>query len=202
MADTHFGHRNVLKHCPNRPYAQENDTLAHDQWLMDMWNSSVEKNDHIYILGDLSFHSPNKTISLVEQLSGRKHLIVGNHDKQTNRIAHLFESVSQIKDIDFTPQIHPFLNNRIYVNMCHYPMVSWSRKSYGAIMLHGHCHGKIDTFNNESGELRFDVGVDGELAQRCGGIVDLESIYNVAMEKTGGLRFSEYVANCYKKNLL
>lgn len=104
--------------------------------------------------------------------------------------------------MDFTPQIHPFLDNRIYVNMCHYPMVSWSRKSYGAIMLHGHCHGKIDTSNNESGELRFDVGVDGELAKRCSGIVDLESIYQIAMEKTGGLRFAEYVANCYKKNLL
>lgn len=202
IADTHFGHKNVLKLCPNRPFAQENDTVAHDEWLMEMWNSTVNKNDYIYILGDFSFSPPNKTIALLERLSGRKHFIVGNHDKQTDKIAHLFESVSQIKDLVFTPQIHPFLNTEICVTLCHYPMVSWNKKPYGAIMLHGHCHGNIDAFNAESNELRFDVGIDGELSRQCGGIVDLETIYQAATSKAGTDDFRSYSQTNYRKDLL
>ena len=39
-------------------------------------------------------------------------------------------------------------------------------------MLHGHCHGKFDEHNRLSNDLRFDVGIDGELAKRTGGYID------------------------------
>lgn len=35
-ADTHIGHKNVLKYMPSRLYALEQDTKAHDKWLIDM----------------------------------------------------------------------------------------------------------------------------------------------------------------------
>ena len=38
-------------------------------------------------------------------------------------------------------------------------------------MLHGHCHGKLDEHNRLSNDLRFDVGIDGELAKRAGGFI-------------------------------
>ena len=48
--------------------------------------------------------------------------------------------------------------------MCHYPMVTWNQKPRGSVMLHGHSHGKLDEYNAQSMDLRFDVGIDGELA--------------------------------------
>ena len=36
-ADLHFGHTNILKHQPNRPFAQEVDTKAHDEYMLDLW---------------------------------------------------------------------------------------------------------------------------------------------------------------------
>ena len=51
------------------------------------------------------------------------------------------------------------------LTLCHYPMVTWNHKPYGSIMLHGHCHGKLDEHNRLSSDLRFDVGIDGELAK-------------------------------------
>ena len=47
--------------------------------------------------------------------------------------------------------------------MCHYPMVTWNQKPRGSIMLHGHSHGKLDDYNAQSPDLRFDVGIDGTL---------------------------------------
>ena len=38
-------------------------------------------------------------------------------------------------------------------------------------MLHGHCHGKLDEHNRLSSDLRFDVGIDGELAKLAGGFI-------------------------------
>ena len=57
-ADTHFGHRNVLKHCPGRSEFggyDIDDVEAHDRWLMDIWNTTVGKKDTVYIIGDFSF---------------------------------------------------------------------------------------------------------------------------------------------------
>ena len=54
-ADLHFGHRNILRYQTNRPFADRDDTAAHDAWLLDLWRSTVDKKDMVYILGDLTF---------------------------------------------------------------------------------------------------------------------------------------------------
>lgn len=46
--------------------------------------------------------------------------------------------------------------------MCHFPMLSWEHKDKGSVMIHGHCHGKVDKINIDSKELRVDVGIDGK----------------------------------------
>lgn len=43
-------------------------------------------------------------------------------------------------------------------------MLTWEHYDKGAVMVHGHCHGKVDQINIGSKELRVDVGIDGELA--------------------------------------
>lgn len=52
-ADLHFGHANILKHSPNRPYTDSVDIVAHDEWLLDLWQSTVDRRDTVYILGKL-----------------------------------------------------------------------------------------------------------------------------------------------------
>lgn len=150
-ADLHFGHTNILKHQPNRPFAQEGDNKAHDEYMLDLWKSSVGKRDLVYILGDLTFFKSEDARHLLEKLPGQKFLLQGNHD--------------------------------------------------GSIMLHGHCHGKLDEYNRLSNDLRFDVGIDGELAKRAGGLVPLELIYETAMAKTGGVPFHQYAKKNYRSEV-
>ena len=60
-ADLHFGHSNILKHSPKRPFSDTVDIVAHDEWLLDLWKSTVDKRDTVYILGDLTFLKSEKT---------------------------------------------------------------------------------------------------------------------------------------------
>ena len=200
-ADLHFGHKNILRHCKNRPFAEQEDTKAHDAWLMELWNSTIGKKDTIYILGDLTFLGSDDARRLVEKLNGQKHLIVGNHDGSVEKLTNYFVTVTSLKDIVIKPTSCPAIRENISLTLCHYPLVSWNKKPDGALMLHGHCHGRIDEFNSECEELRFDVGIDGELARKCGGIVTLEAIYETAVEKAGTDDFKSYANRSYKKEL-
>ena len=196
--DLHFGHANILQHSPKRPYSATVDIVAHDAWLLDLWKSTVGKKDMVYILGDLTFLKSEDARHLLEKLPGQKFLIEGNHDGSIRAYKNYFREVSQIKEMRFKPTVAPFLQEDFNVVMCHYPMVTWNRKPRGSVMLHGHCHGKLDEYNAQSADLRFDVGIDGTLANLH--FLTLEDIYNAAMEKVrqnGCTTIEEYAEKSY-----
>ncbi len=56
----------------------------------------------------------------------------------------------------------------------------------------------MDEYNSMSKDLRFDVGINGEMARRCEGFVDLEAVYHAAMEKRGGIDLMEYDESVYE----
>ena len=77
IADTHFGHANIIRYC-NRPFA---DVEEMDRTLRDCWNTAVGPGDDVIVLGDFACRlAPDRLRRLFDSLSGRKHLIVGNHD--------------------------------------------------------------------------------------------------------------------------
>ena len=106
-----------------------------------------------------------------------------------------------MSDLTVNPTACPFLPENLQLTLCHYPMVTWNKKPHGSIMLHGHCYGKLDEHNRLSNDLRFDVGIDGELAKRAGGFIPLELIYEAAMEKTGGVPFHQYAKQNYRSEV-
>lgn len=188
-SDLHFTHSSILYFHPWRRDAcgisleelQEDKQIAlekHDQWLIEKWNSTVRKPDEIYFLGDFCFGNRERTEEILRQLKGRKHLILGNHDKSLHGLENYFESVSQIKEVKFTNNQFKFIdpNETFCVELCHYPMLTWNRRPHGTCMVHGHCHNSLTNFNNESGELRVDVGIDSDLAS--GNFIEVEQLYN------------------------
>ena len=99
----------------------------------------------------------------------------------------------------FKTTIAPFLKEDFKVVMCHYPMVTWNQKPRGSVMLHGHSHGKLDDYNAQSMDLRFDIGIDGKLARLQ--FLTLEEIHNAATEKITQYKcnsFEDYAKNNYK----
>jgi len=55
-ADQHFGHANIIKWC-KRPF---NDINEMEQVIIDNYNEVVAADDHVFMLGDLSWLKKRK----------------------------------------------------------------------------------------------------------------------------------------------
>ena len=77
ISDLHFDHFNIIKY-ESRPYRDEkemNNILIHN------WNSIVQHDDLVYVLGDFTLSRRKEVITnFLNRLNGRKVLIMGNHD--------------------------------------------------------------------------------------------------------------------------
>lgn len=147
-SDQHFSHANVIKYC-NRPYASADEM---DEALINNYNSVVDANDKVWFIGDVFFCDAGRAKEILNCLKGRKHLILGNHDKMLRNqkpVQQMFEQVY--------PDLHEESIDGIKVVMCHYPLLTWNKAHYGSFMLHGHAHG--NTKYPFKGRI-MDVGVD------------------------------------------
>ena len=182
-----------MKHCPLRGEINGfnvDDIEAHDKWLIKNWNSTIGKKDIVYIIGDFAFGSTEHVKKLLGKLNGQKFLILGNHDKSSDHLDGYFKQITQMKMVTFKKSNYDFLEEDFMVYMCHYAMVVWPSKHYGAVQAMGHSHGRLDDFNEESTDLRVDVGIDGKLAKF--GFVSLQQLYSYFKEKTNGEKFLKY----------
>ena len=75
-ADTHFGHKNIIRYC-QRPFV---DVEEMNRALIENWNSVVSPDDLVFHLGDFSVGGAAEWTSLLNKLNGEIFLILGNHD--------------------------------------------------------------------------------------------------------------------------
>ena len=57
--------------------------------IIENWNSCVQKNDEVYILGDMFWYN-DEAPEILKQLKGKKYLILGNHDRINVDMAKYF----------------------------------------------------------------------------------------------------------------
>ena len=152
IADTHFGHANIIRLC-RRPFA---DAEEMDTAIIDNWNAVVTDSDDVYILGDFCYKSAHPSSWYLRQLNGRKHLITGNHDTEIlsdPEVKNLFASISQME----TVQDHGYA-----IFLCHYPVAEWPGFFSGTYHFFGHIHNS----RSEACEIMsrfskaFNVGAD------------------------------------------
>ena len=150
IADTHFGHKNVIG-LSNRPFE---DIEKMNEAIIENWNSRVKGNDKVYILGDL-FYRFDGYREILKKLKGEKHLVLGNHDaswveeycvkhENSSTLPHksyrfcdtkedlclYFKSVSQILQIT---------DGDVGCILCHYPLLTYKHEKR-LLMIHGHLH--------------------------------------------------------------
>ena len=136
IADTHFGHGNIIRLC-NRPFLtvnEMNETLIHN------WNSRVGKDDIVYIVGDFAFKSAEHPVGILSQLNGRKVLIKGNHDGRNLKdpvFRRHFEEICERKTIND--------NNRMVV-IDHFPLIEWDGFFRGSYLVYGHIHNNVSNY--------------------------------------------------------
>lgn len=79
ISDLHFFHTNIIKYC-DRPFK---DIEEMNKVLIDNWNSIVEKDDLIVVVGDFVFGSTDNLEYITNSLNGRILLVRGNHDRHS-----------------------------------------------------------------------------------------------------------------------
>ena len=217
ISDTHFGHKNILHYTSsrceaigvkcykdndewkyidlttNQPISEQEAVKRMDNWIIQKWNERVDKKDEVYVLGDFSFYGVEETQKIFHKLHGKKHLIIGNHDSSGESIQG-WATKKQLHLIDITKSRFDWLPKTLRIFMSHFPMISWWSKEYGSIMLHGHCHGRINDLNNSQPDLRLDVGMDGEKF-----MWSLEEVYEYMVNKTKTVDFESYTKLSYQK---
>lgn len=136
-SDLHFGHRNVIG-FDHRPFA---DVDEMDHFIMQCWNSRVQQDDTVYIVGDICYRSEKGPEWYLRQLKGHKVLVLGNHDvkipenKAALRYLEGIEKMMHIKDGE---------NN---ICLCHFPIAEWNGFFHGSWHIYGHIHNrKAETY--------------------------------------------------------
>lgn len=131
ISDLHIGHKNVLS-FDSRPFKTIEE---HDATIVSNWKNRVLDQDIVYILGDISWYTPNKTKEIMGNLPGKKIWILGNHDHKLQKNQELrkeFEEITDYKDIK--------LANGKHLILCHYPIPCFKNHIRGFYHFYGHVH--------------------------------------------------------------
>lgn len=130
-ADPHFGHANICKFTnydgsKMRPW---DDVDEMDAALISNWNSVVNPEDRVYLLGDVTFTAANMH-KYIPQLKGRICLVPGNHEPtKMRRYFALFDDV------------RGYVQRKGFI-MSHIPLHPESLGRWG-VNIHGHLHRNV-----------------------------------------------------------
>ena len=99
--------------------------------------------------------------SILRRLSGRKHLVVGNHDHawiKSTDLGKWFQTVNEILVLKEEGRV---------MTLCHYPLLSWPHMEHGGWCIYGHIHNSIpdgarwDLISQEPRLLNAGVDING-----------------------------------------
>ena len=159
IADTHFGHAQILNECRQMFSSIEEMNEA----IINNINKKMTRNDRLYILGDFAYRSKTPPIEFLKAIKPKKVLILGNHDSWVKKLT------DEEKKKYIVGGIHNELRikqNGIELYLCHYPRLAWDRSHYfgTTYSICGHIHnareGKISAELFPFVKNQFNAGVD------------------------------------------
>ncbi len=133
IADMHFDHADIIPY-DDRPFDSA-DRM--NQVMIERWNQVVGPDDLTWILGDFCSGPAERWAEILDQLAGRKALILGNHDpvESARKMADRLEDIADYREIE---------DKGRKVILCHYPILSFRDHYFGAYHLYGHVHSSYE----------------------------------------------------------
>lgn len=112
-----------------------------DNDLISKWNNIVNKKDKVYLLGDISFYSAEKTGEIISRLNGIKYLVIGNHD---NESIEIYYKMGFYRVYD-----NPIIIDDFWI-LSHEPLYVNSNMPYANIFGHIHSNKSYRDFSDQS----------------------------------------------------
>jgi len=174
-ADLHIDDYGVVKRrgffkSSNFTKNQVPDLDRHNAYLAEGWDLTVEENDTVFVLGDISRYGEQIALRWFDRRPGRKILVPGNHDPVHPRKEEFWKKMPEwLKIFD---SIQPYMVRHLEyrdVLLSHFPYWSYGDgpdrdtaryeqfrlPDLGLPLLHGHTHGTETAHGN-----MFHVGVE------------------------------------------
>lgn len=116
-SDLHLGH--------NRDFIYKtrgfSSVEAMNEGLIEKFNIMVNKDDEVYILGDLIVGGDlNEGVKLLNRLNGYKYVIAGNHDTQNRIEAYM----TRVNNMEFVGWGMPLRYKKYHFFLSHYPTIT------------------------------------------------------------------------------
>ena len=127
ISDYHINHSNILW-IDKRKFSNIDEMNKH---IINQWNSKVTDTDDVYVLGDFIWGGNIQPV--LNKLKGKKHIILGNHDRGFIKNT----GIKGIESIDKYLEIED-CGKRIILS--HYPIVCYNGQFRGTYMFYGHVH--------------------------------------------------------------
>lgn len=153
-SDLHFSHD---KHFIYEPRGFPNITEMNET-IVKNFNSIITNNDDLYLLGDCILGNSASSLEYLQQLNGKIHIILGNHDTSARK--SLYEKLDNVVDIKYADMLK-FGHYHFYLS--HYPTITTNiddckNLKQMIINLYGHTHQQTNFFNEIP--IIYHVGVD------------------------------------------
>lgn len=156
-SDLHLGHEKV---AAIRGFES---TALHDLTLAERWRLTVQPQDTVYVLGDVTGTSSTRAVEaaldLLTHLPGKKHLISGNHDPVHPMFRRTYDRWMDAY-LEVFQSVTPFLRRKIgghEVLLSHFPYAEYGEGPHrgrteasrhnqfrlpnqGRPIIHGHTH--------------------------------------------------------------
>lgn len=134
IADTHFSEGNILRY-ENRPFESAE---AMNREIVSRWNGVVREEDEVYVLGD--FGAAGQEALMLDQLRGKKYLVKGNHDTESNQY-YRDAGFAEVYD-------HPVIIGDFWI-LSHEPLYVNTNMPYANLFGHVHNSPIIKTFSRQ-----------------------------------------------------
>lgn len=154
-SDLHFGHDREFVYGP-RGFK---NIAEHDEAIIERWNSIVQPEDEVYILGDLMLGDNKHGIECLSRLNGVKNFIRGNHDTDKRLPLYMDE---QTANIAYCGDATTLKYRGYHFYLSHYPTYTGNLEKESlkqmTLNLYGHTHQQTNFF--EDRPYMYHVGVD------------------------------------------
>lgn len=153
-SDLHFCHDRDFIYKPRGC----NSVEEMNKKIINNWNTVVNKDDIVYVLGDLMLGELALGVDCLKQLKGNIKIIIGNHD--TNNRINAYKNLPNVEVLGYGDR---FKYKGIIFYLSHYPTITDNYEENKSIKtcvinLYGHTH-QQDNFYNDN-PCNYHVGVD------------------------------------------
>lgn len=152
-SDYHFFHNKNFVYEP-RGFSNIEEM---NKVIIEKHNSLVQKDDEVYILGDLMLNDNEGGLNCIKQLNGHLHIILGNHCTPTRE--QLYKTLSNVEGVQLAAKLK---YKGYHFFMTHYPCITGNLEKESlkqmTLNLSGHTHSKEKFYQNMP--FVYNVAVD------------------------------------------